>query len=387
MRMLVLSYLHAEAGAPVRGLLGLPVATRVALYAQKAGVTTLRVLVRAEDVAATQARFEAEKRLNLAWKVSADPADAEGADWVALGDRIHLTDAFKAAFAAQDALADDAGLAPGAPTPAALLEGRLPSGGARSRKPSWTWLRGEQDRDPCERMLIRSLTKDADGVVSRNINRKISGFFSRRLASTNVSPNHVTGVVAILGLASAPFAAQGTWLGFAIAGLLYYISAILDGVDGELSRLKFLGSPLGAWLDTITDDSVCTAFLVGLYYGLVKATGLEQWTWIGVATISCFLLTVVPRYYLLIKAGGGGNHQILTADDEGEKGAFGKLVDVVAATFFRTDFLPFFAAVTCVAGGPHVFGYCFAVGSVLAMIETGFTFVKFTRRQAVTPTA
>ena len=62
-------------------------------------------------------------------------------------------------------------------------------------------------------------------------------------------------------------------------------------------------------------------------------------------------------------------------------GLFGRLVDFLAATVFRTDFLPFYAFVTALCGGAKIFAWSFAVGSVFAMIETFFT-VRAVRRMS-----
>ena len=123
MSKLALSYLHAESGAPLRALLGLPVVCRVALYAQKAGFTSATVLVPGADLEAVRAALEAETRLTLEWSLSSDPASAAGADVTALGDRVHLTDALKAIRAADagQALADDAGLVKSALDPSGVM--------------------------------------------------------------------------------------------------------------------------------------------------------------------------------------------------------------------------------------------------------------------------
>ena len=47
---------------------------------------------------------------------------------------------------------------------------------------SWQRVQTAADVGLAEQLLIRSLTKASDGVVSRHINRRISGAVSRRLA-------------------------------------------------------------------------------------------------------------------------------------------------------------------------------------------------------------
>jgi len=220
-----------------------------------------------------------------------------------------------------------------------------------------------------ERLLLRSLVKAADGVISRHINRKISLTISRQLARWPVRPNHVTAVVLLLGLASGPVAATGTWLGFALGGLLYYLAAILDGCDGELSRLKFLGTPLGTWLDTITDDLSALSFLVGLYVGLGRAD--PGWlVWGGVAVLGN-VVTVLLRYRLLVRL-RTGDHQQLAAREQVAAPAsrLGRLLAWLKSTVIRTDFLPFAAFVTGACGCPWIFAAPYPLGALGAVIDS-----------------
>jgi phosphatidylglycerophosphate synthase len=253
-------------------------------------------------------------------------------------------------------------------------------GGARAESlvvpRGWAPLKGDDPAQlaTAETLLIKSLTKKADGIIARNINRKISGRLTRVFAPHGVHPNMVTAVVALIGIMSGPFCAMGTYRGFVLGGLCYYLAAVLDGVDGELSRLKFLASPLGAWLDTITDDVVGTSYLIGLYYGLNKAAPHSWWGWIGLAAVVFYFLTIFPRYWLLITSVGAGDHQVIAAQRLAEeKGAFGRAVDAVASTIFRLDFLTFMSFVLALLSAPWIYAGGFAIGSVMSFIETIYT--------------
>ena len=91
--------------------------------------------------------------------------------------------------------------------------------------------------------LRRSLTKEADGPVSRYVNRPISTRASMALAHLPIHPD-VVSVVAFL------FALGGAWalaVGAGVAGgLLVLASSILDGVDGEIARLRIRASWTGS---------------------------------------------------------------------------------------------------------------------------------------------
>ena len=72
----------------------------------------------------------------------------------------------------------------------------------------------------------------------------------------------------ILGLAAAFVASRGGYAALAAAGVMLWLNAILDSVDGELARLRFQYSKLGQWLDNLSDEVVDNAFAVGVAWSL-----------------------------------------------------------------------------------------------------------------------
>lgn len=404
MAQLVLWYAHAAPGCPLEAICGVSLVGRALLTAQKAGITSAAIAVHAADEAAVEAHLKGDPRISLDWRLVIDPRSATalvGADpelIFMLGDRVVLKAAFDHLKAPLPAGLDARPLCAERATPSGIARMRsetaralgpaaftdqlrdLP-GGARAEALvvplAWAPMQAPEHRPAAEILLIKSLTKTADGIIARSINRKISGRITRICAPHGVHPNMVTAVVALIGVLSGPFCALGTYTGFLLGGLCYYVSSVLDGVDGELSRLKFLASPLGAWLDTITDDVVGTSYLVGLYYGLHVAAPDGAWGWIGIAAIAFYFLTIFPRYWLMISAVGAGDHQVIAAQRLAEeKGAFGRAVDAVASTIFRLDFLTFAAFVLALVGAPWIYAGGFAIGSVMSFIETIYTVSK-----------
>ncbi len=240
----------------------------------------------------------------------------------------------------------------------------------RTAEGSFELLRSEGDLGAAEDLLLGSLVKKTDGAISRNINRKISLTISRQLARLPVLPNHVTGVVLLLGLASGPIAARGDHWGFALGGFLYYLGAILDGCDGEISRLKFLGSALGTWLDTITDDLSALSFLIGLYWGLHTLFGGWIWALLGIVAVAGNLTAVILRYRILLGMGTGDHQKLSTASRREPETPLERAVDWVRWTVFRTDFLPFFAFVCGLLGIPWLFAVPYAPGAVAAAVDS-----------------
>jgi phosphatidylglycerophosphate synthase len=134
-------------------------------------------------------------------------------------------------------------------------------------------LEGTEDIDRAERWMLRSLVKDSEGFMSRHFERRLSLFATRRLARTAVTPNAMTLASVAIGVAAAPFflSPRPAWQ---VAGaLLFLLHSIVDGCDGELARLKFLQSRLGAALDFWGDNLVHVAVFGGMAVGWSHAAG------------------------------------------------------------------------------------------------------------------
>jgi 1L-myo-inositol 1-phosphate cytidylyltransferase / CDP-L-myo-inositol myo-inositolphosphotransferase len=119
---------------------------------------------------------------------------------------------------------------------------------------------------------LRHATAYKDGPMARWFDRRLSWRISHRLARTAVTPNQVTVANTVIGLVSAwLFAFPGYWLRLSGA-LLSLLSTTLDGVDGELARLKMTESRLGARLDLQTDILVVIALFAGIAIGCYRAS-------------------------------------------------------------------------------------------------------------------
>jgi phosphatidylglycerophosphate synthase len=229
-----------------------------------------------------------------------------------------------------------------------------------------------------EDALMKSLVKPADGIISRNLNRKISTAISRRLAPHSIKPNHVTAVVFLIGALSGPLAYTGTYLGFVLGAFCYWFSAVLDGCDGELSRLKYQSTPLGAWLDTIVDDMVGLSYVAGMYAALARDRENPFWFWLGIGGVGFYLLTILPRYYIMSRLSGSGDYQKMAKEIRSEKqGLVTRVALKVRDIIFRTDFLPFYALATAAAGLVPAFAIPFAFGSVASSIDTIVTIIRY----------
>jgi phosphatidylglycerophosphate synthase len=151
-----------------------------------------------------------------------------------------------------------AGDAPGGQWPPARIASEI-----QATEGAWTPVRDPAEARAAEDRLFAALGKPTDGFLSR-FDRRVSTTLSRRLARTSVTPNQVTWASIAVGLAgAAAIAAPGT--GICLAGtLLVWLSAVLDGCDGEIARIKLLSSPAGARLDLFGDHVVNFATLAAI---------------------------------------------------------------------------------------------------------------------------
>jgi phosphatidylglycerophosphate synthase len=150
-----------------------------------------------------------------------------------------------------------------------------------------------QDPQEAEIRLARSLryeTANSDGVLARMLDRKLSWRLSYRLARTAITPNQVTLANTALGFVIAlMFASTSYWLRVG-ASLLFLVSVTLDGVDGELARLKMAESEAGGRLDKLTDNIVHVAVFVGLMVGCYRTSQSGIYLWLMALLLGGFAL-------------------------------------------------------------------------------------------------
>jgi phosphatidylglycerophosphate synthase len=131
-----------------------------------------------------------------------------------------------------------------------------------------------EDREEAELRLAKSIREESahkDAPMARWVDRKISWRISYWLAThTRVTPNMVTVANTMFGLASGwMFSVPNYWMRL-FAAIFFLTSITIDGVDGELARLKMIESDFGGKLDILTDNIVHAAVFVGLLVGCYR---------------------------------------------------------------------------------------------------------------------
>jgi phosphatidylglycerophosphate synthase len=227
-----------------------------------------------------------------------------------------------------------------------------------------------------EALLFRSLRKKQDGWTSRYLNRYISLALTRLLVKTKLLPNQVSVVILGIGLLGAWFASRGDYASVVLGAFLFQAQSVLDGCDGEMSRVTHRGSRTGEWLDTIGDDLTNYGFFGGLGLGLHRTTGLDLYLAAGVVTVVCGLIVSTLEYRYLIKIGSGDLLKYPLSQGQGT----GRLA--LIQPLFKRDTFVFLTLIAAILGlaGPML--CIFALGAIGILISVIATEIRLAREQA-----
>lgn len=168
----------------------------------------------------------------------------------------------------------------------------------------------KSDLQSVKKRLLKNLTKPADGWVSRNINRRFSKRVSSLLAYTPVTPTIFTALNGLVAFAPIYFMYQGGYRNWLIGAALYQLASILDGVDGELARLKMQHSRFGQWLDTFIDFTSGVALLLALALGVQRADPISVLPVAGYLAVMAGILSIISLSFYVVRTGFGGNFRI-----------------------------------------------------------------------------
>jgi phosphatidylglycerophosphate synthase len=232
-----------------------------------------------------------------------------------------------------------------------------------------------------ERQLVRSLRKAADGIMAKAFNRRLSLPLTALLCKTRVHPNHVTLAALACALAGALVLGHPGYAAGAIGMLLVELGSIVDGIDGELARLRFQFSRTGQWLDTVVDDVANVAYITGV---MVHLTG-DGVAWalpVGVAAIGAFAITQGTQYLLITYVYRSGDlaaipwaFQSTSFLSQRPKGLRARIA-ATAPKLLKRDFVVTLFTVCALLGRLDIVLATFATG---ALVFLGVLFVQLVR--------
>ena len=191
--------------------------------------------------------------------------------------------------------------------------------------------------------LLRSLENPSDGLVDTYLNRPLSRLLSRALVPTGISPNAVTLLACLVGLVGVALIATRRYELALVGALLFQLSAVLDCVDGEIARLTYRFSPLGARLDLSLDNGVHVLLFLALGWASAPALGHPLALGLGISAALGALISFALVYRLTFST---------PADSRGAR------VELLLERFANRDFSLLVLAL-CAAGRPELLVWLF----------------------------
>ncbi|MER7073850.1 DUF5941 domain-containing protein [Terrabacter sp. NPDC000476] len=141
---------------------------------------------------------------------------------------------------------------------------------------------------------LRAASRGNDGVFSTHAIRPLS----RRLTAYGLrhgwTPNVVTLVSLLLGLAACGLAAVDARWSWVLAAVLLQASLVVDCVDGEIARFTRRYSALGGWLDAVS-DRVKEFTLVAAVAWVAARRGDDLW-WLALVVLAVLAVRHVEDF-------------------------------------------------------------------------------------------
>ena len=216
-------------------------------------------------------------------------------------------------------------------------------------------VRSVEEGARAKKVIFANVTKKSSGPVSKHFNSLLSLPLSKFLCEFGVTPNQVTLATTLVGLLSAWIVSLGTFGTLAVAGILFQLCAALDRVDGELARSTFTASAWGAWIDTVGDNLVYLAFIVGItvgYHEYASTQGLAVVNYIypiGGTTLLLAAFLIISMGIYLKRHGQAGTMTAVQSDmarrvDRDQAGVVYRFLDAIQLLGKRDSF----SLITCI---------------------------------------
>jgi phosphatidylglycerophosphate synthase len=169
------------------------------------------------------------------------------------------------------------------------------------RPPVYVRVASEAAIPAAEDALFRSLARNDNNLFARYVDRVLSRALSRRLAPTSVTPNQITIFSVAIGILGSLLLGHPSYVAGLVGSFLFLASTVIDGCDGEIARLKFQESPLGAKLDLIGDNLVHVFLFpcLGLHFWLSGAGG--SYLAFGLITLAGAIASWIAVYRYVLR--------------------------------------------------------------------------------------
>ncbi|MFK8003285.1 MAG: CDP-alcohol phosphatidyltransferase family protein [Polyangiales bacterium] len=160
---------------------------------------------------------------------------------------------------------------------------------------------------------LKSLLKssEVEDPINVHIHRPAAYGFVWAIWRTKLTPNMVTLLAVLTGIAAGAMFLWGTRGAMVAGGLLVWTAAILDGADGILARAKNMQSQFGRAIDGWADMIVAVATVVpaGYHIWTQHHEVLHLWMMVPAVVMTTVHLSLYDYYketYLRLTRPGGG---------------------------------------------------------------------------------
>ena len=138
----------------------------------------------------------------------------------------------------------------------------------------------------------------------------------RLLYPTSITPNQITFLSLIFGLASAGFYVSGIPDALVWGAIFLYGKVFLDNVDGNLARVRGTTSRFGRFLDSLTDFIVTVLVYIAVTMYLVRTTGVQEYWILGLlGLLFCFMQSTFFVFYLVNYTSRVGSYEKNRVDE------------------------------------------------------------------------
>jgi phosphatidylglycerophosphate synthase len=211
----------------------------------------------------------------------------------------------------------------------------------------------------------------------------------RLLTHTRVTPNGVTVGGLIVAIVAALLFARGSYLNYVGGALLFFLSGLVDEMDGMLARIKFMESAFGTWFEGFVDNATYLLVFSGITAGLYRQRGPHE-LYYGLALLmGCLLSFIVialqrkaattadrPHEY------SGRMNQLMDGDSSNWISFIARQVHV----FIKKGVAIHYLLIFTLAGGLPLFLRLAAFGSNLTWVLVLYFNRRFFSRQDITGT-
>jgi phosphatidylglycerophosphate synthase len=138
----------------------------------------------------------------------------------------------------------------------------------------------------------------------------------RLLYPTSITPNQITFLSLVFGLASAGFYVSGIPDALVWGAIFLYGKVFLDNVDGNLARVRGTTSRFGRFLDSLVDFLVTVLVYIAVTMYLVRTTGVQEYWILGLlGLLFCFMQSTFFVFYLVNYTSRVGSYEKNRVDE------------------------------------------------------------------------